>query len=138
MNEKQIDTALHAMGTLLSIGTQVLRYDIVPTKEMERDLRDAMSALWREKSRVGYFEISSVHRDDLEGEGYDVSNVDDGTMEQLASKMGNAYTDNVFWIDLGIIAEGLEIPKKSKKNKKNLFAIKNMSVFPSQDYYNDS
>lgn len=63
---------------------------------------------------MGYFEISSVHRDDLESEGYDVSNVDDGTMEQLASKMGNAYTDSAFWIDLDIIAEGLKIPKKQE------------------------
>jgi hypothetical protein len=36
----------------------------------------------------GYFPITSVHRDDLEGLGYDTSNVDDGTMlVELASKM---------------------------------------------------
>jgi hypothetical protein len=59
------------------------------------------------------FPITSVHRDDLEGLGYDTSNVDDGTMQELASKMADAYLDSVFWIDLPIIADHLEIPKKS-------------------------
>jgi hypothetical protein len=61
----------------------------------------------------GYFPITSLHRDDLEGLGYDTSNVDDGTMQELASKMADAYLDQVFWIDLPIIADELEIPKKS-------------------------
>ena len=60
----------------------------------------------------GYFPITSVHRDDLEGLGYDTSNVDDGTMQELASKMADAYLDQVFWIDLPIIADELELPKK--------------------------
>lgn len=58
------------------------------------------------------FTITSVCRADLEGEGYDTSNIDDATMERLASKMADAYCDNGFWIDLPIIAEHLEIPKK--------------------------
>jgi hypothetical protein len=61
----------------------------------------------------GYFPITSVHRDDLEGLGYDTSNVDDGTMQELTSKMADAYLDSGFWIDLPIIADHLEIPKKS-------------------------
>ena len=60
----------------------------------------------------GYFPITSVHRDDLEGLGYDTSKVDDATMTELADKMADAYLDSAFWIDLPIIAEHLEIPKK--------------------------
>jgi hypothetical protein len=59
----------------------------------------------------GYFQITSVHRDDLEGLGYDSSKVNDATMTELADKMANAYLENAFWIDLPIIADRLEIPK---------------------------
>jgi len=64
------------------------------------------------KPTDGYFPITSVHRDDLKGLGYDTSNVDDGTMQELASKMADAYLNQVFWIDLPIIADELEIPMK--------------------------
>jgi hypothetical protein len=60
----------------------------------------------------GYFPITSVHRDDLEGLGYDTSKVDDGTMQELASKMADAYLDSDFWIDLPIVADHSEIPMK--------------------------
>lgn len=65
------------------------------------------------ESSDGYFPITSVHRNDLEGLGYDVTSVDDGTMRRLADKMANAYLESVFWIDLPIIADYLEIPKKA-------------------------
>lgn len=58
------------------------------------------------------FSITSVSREDLDAAGFDTSNVDDDTMERLADKMGDAYVSNGFWIDLPIIAEYLEIPKK--------------------------
>ncbi len=60
----------------------------------------------------GYFPITGVHRADLEGLGYDISGVDDATMIRLAGKMANAYCESVFWIDLPIIADALEIPKR--------------------------
>lgn len=63
------------------------------------------------------FEITSVSREDLESAGFDTSDVDDSTMERLASKMGDAYVSNGFWIDLPIIAEYLEIPKKENNEK---------------------
>lgn len=58
------------------------------------------------------FPITSVARADLEGEGYDTSAVDDSTMQELAGKMADAYCESVFWTDLGIIADHLEIPKR--------------------------
>lgn len=62
--------------------------------------------------RTGYFKITSVSREDLESIGFATNDVDDSTMERLASKMADAYCDNGFWIDLPIIAESLGIPKK--------------------------
>ena len=61
----------------------------------------------------GYFPITSVHRRDLEGLGYDISTVDDSTTFQLANKMANAYCDSAFWIDLEIIADDLGILTKA-------------------------
>lgn len=59
-----------------------------------------------------FFEISSVSREDLEARGYDISSVSDSQMYNLAKRLGNAYVENEFWIDLEIIADYLEIPKK--------------------------
>ena len=61
-----------------------------------------------------FFNITSVSRVDLEGQGYDISKVTDDTMRELAGKMADAYTESVFWIDLGILADILNIPKKKK------------------------
>jgi len=60
------------------------------------------------------FPIISVCRTDLEDIGFDTKNVDDSTMERLASKMANAYCENGFWIDLDILAEDLGIKKHKK------------------------
>ena len=61
-----------------------------------------------------FFPITTVAREDLEQEGFDASKVDDATMQRLADKMGDAYCDDGFWVDLRILAEYLEIPKKIK------------------------
>ena len=58
-----------------------------------------------------YFNITSVHRDDLEAEGFDASQIDDDTMRKLASKLADAYCEHMFWIDLPIIAKALNIAK---------------------------
>lgn len=61
-----------------------------------------------------YFEVVSVSRADLEMRGFDTSNVTDEQMEILAIKMGSAYLDDGYWVDLEIIANDyLEIPKKT-------------------------
>lgn len=57
-----------------------------------------------------YFEISTLHRDDLESIGYDTSQVDDFKMRELASKLGDDYCDQLFWGSLPIIADILGIP----------------------------
>jgi len=60
----------------------------------------------------GYFQISSLHRDDLESIGYDTSRVDDSDMKTLAAKLGSDYCDQLFWDSLPIIADHLGIPLK--------------------------
>ena len=61
-----------------------------------------------------YFKITSIHRADLDSIGFDISNVDDDTMIELADKMKEAYLEQGFWIDLPILAEQLGIPKLAK------------------------
>ncbi|MDR3265998.1 MAG: hypothetical protein LBT24_00295 [Tannerella sp.] len=77
--------------------------------------------LMRLNGELPYFQITSVHRDDLEFRGFDVSNVTDAQMETIADKMANAYTGNdVFWIDLDIIAaECAGVPWKPEKMRKD-------------------
>lgn len=69
------------------------------------------------------FQIISICREDLDGAGFDVSRVDDATMERIASKMADAYLENGFWIDLPIIAEYCDVPLKKLKKQKSLKKI---------------
>ena len=69
------------------------------------------------KGRLTFFYITSVSRDDLGGVGFDVSNVDDATMETLARKMSDDYCEQLFWTSMEIIAEDYcKIPKKNKQS----------------------
>jgi len=68
----------------------------------------------------GYFEISSLHRDDLEGIGFDTRRTDDSIMRKLASKLGDNYCDLFFWDNLPFLADKLGIPKKRKRSLKNI------------------
>lgn len=56
------------------------------------------------------FPISCLSREDLEEKGFDTSNVDDATMERLASKMGDDYNEQMFWDVLPIHANYMDIP----------------------------
>jgi hypothetical protein len=67
----------------------------------------------------GCFEISGLHRDDLEQIGYDTASVDDSDMKTLASKLGSDYCEQLFWSSLPIIADCLGIPKRKKENTLN-------------------
>jgi hypothetical protein len=74
------------------------------------------SANKSERERKSYkdFPITSVCRADLESAGFYTSNVDDGTMSELASKMADAYCSMGFWEDLESLAEYLGIEKYKK------------------------
>ena len=58
------------------------------------------------------FVISVLSRADLEALGFDVSSVDDDTMQRLADKLGDDYCEQLFWSSLKIVAEYFEVPKK--------------------------
>lgn len=64
-------------------------------------------------SKQEFFPIASVAREDLEGIGFDTGGIGDEDMRDLASKMADAYCEQIFWIDLEIMAtECLKIPRK--------------------------
>jgi len=63
------------------------------------------------ENKIEYFEITSICRNDLEREGFDPANVDDGTMEELAQKMARAYLECCYWSDMKTIADEMEIPR---------------------------
>lgn len=68
--------------------------------------------LTRLTGELPYFPISSVSRDDLESKGFDISNVTDSEMSELADKLGDDYCEQLFWSSMEIIAEDLmEIPR---------------------------
>lgn len=74
-----------------------------PTKE-EQQFKNRLSE--------GYFPITSVHRDDLKGQGFDVEKISDSDMKKLAEKMANDYCEQLFWSSMEIIAEDiLNFPK---------------------------
>lgn len=62
-----------------------------------------------------WFNITSVHRLDLIGLGYDGDAVDDATMEHLARKMSNDYVEQLFYLQVETYAEELGIPKLKRK-----------------------
>jgi len=66
------------------------------------------------KREKEWFQITSVHRDDLIEAGFDGDAVDDTIMERLARKMCDDYVEQLFWIHIEIIAEYLGIPKLKK------------------------
>lgn len=67
--------------------------------------------------REGFFYITSVHRDDLEERGFDVSNVTDKQMRRLANQMSDDYCNQLFHESMEILAEGLGIPRKEKQDE---------------------
>lgn len=64
-----------------------------------------------EVTRTSEFPVSFVMRDDLKEKGFDVSNIDDGTMESIASRMNEYSCNGVgYWDALIEAARYYEIP----------------------------
>jgi hypothetical protein len=70
---------------------------------LKRDLLDAIELLSVDRNK-GYFEISSVHRDDIISENIVSEEVamslSDSEMQDIASCMGDAHTEGTYWSDL--------------------------------------
>lgn len=60
----------------------------------------------------GYFYITSVHRDDLEARGFDVSNVSDAQMSKLAEMLSDDYCEQLFWTSVDSLAEYVGMTKR--------------------------
>lgn len=60
----------------------------------------------------GYFYITSVHRDDLEAQGFDVSNVSDAQMSKLAEMLSDDYCEQLFWTSVDSLAEYVGMTKR--------------------------
>jgi len=90
------------------------------------------------KGELPHFHITSVHKDDLESQGFDVSNVTDEQMETIADKMADAYTGNdTYWIDLRVIAgEYAEIPLKPENWDKNELIEKIQDILDEYGAFN--
>jgi hypothetical protein len=68
------------------------------------------------------FPITSVCRADLQEilSGSAIARLNDGDMQEIARKMANAYCENVFWIDLEIIAEFVLDKQKDQERRKKI------------------
>ena len=90
------------------LGDAEVSIDLVEEIPIERT---GTSPTERPIFRKGSFEITRLSRADLEELGFDISQVDDETMERLARKMDDDYVENHFWLALEILAEMIGIPK---------------------------
>ena len=68
----------------------------------ERDL-----LIYDVKAQLNYFEISSLHKDDIIDvlPEYKKINIDSSDMETIANKLGQDYTEQLFWGSLPIIVK---------------------------------
>lgn len=91
---------------------------------MEQQLLDDLTSYFQKKTELskeerrllnrltnGDFPITSVHREDLAHKGFDIRNISNQDMEELARKMSNDYQDQLFWESMVIIAEELNFPR---------------------------
>ena len=90
-----------------------LKNDLYQYFSSKTNLTEAEQLLLdRLKEELPYFVISRIHRDDLRGHGFDVTNVSDHDMSQLARKMGDDYCNQLFCSSMDIIAEdSVKIPR---------------------------
>jgi predicted RNA-binding Zn-ribbon protein involved in translation (DUF1610 family) len=72
--------------------------------------RSMKAAEYAKQAEAEFFIVSRVSRADVNNQGFDTSEIDNSTMDELARKMGDAHTDNSYWQDLDIIAQQLDIP----------------------------
>lgn len=67
---------------------------------------------WEETAEHYRFPIASVSKEDLEARGYDVANIDNDMMVELAARMEEEYLRELFWFSLESNAKRMGVPKK--------------------------
>lgn len=98
---------------------------------MQTDIKQEMLTYFKDKSdrneqenrfllhlqnEIGFFNITSVSRDDVNELNFDGANMTNAQMNRLADKMGNAYLANGYWDDMRLCLEDMEIPKSYDVN----------------------
>lgn len=76
------------------------------------------------------FVVCVLSRGDLEALGYNKDVLSDSEMKRLASKMGDAYVENGFWIDLKLFLEHYNVPTIDEFNAHSVFEF----MFQDEDY----
>lgn len=103
--------AVHPNFYSVQNGTKLISVADLTETEMAQSIAEKLL------ERDGFFYVTSVHRDDLEERGFDVSNVTDKQMRRLANQMSDDYCNQLFHESMEILAEGLGIPRKEKQNE---------------------
>lgn len=60
------------------------------------------------------FPITTICKEDVETAGFDVSNITEEQLQNIANDMEDMYLRDGFWHDLRTSAEEIGIPKKKK------------------------
>jgi hypothetical protein len=63
------------------------------------------------------FKVAGITRSDLEANGFDVSEVDDETMDRIASFMHDDYLNQLYWSSMDAAAEYLGIRKTNEETE---------------------
>lgn len=96
------------MKNLLKSCLEFLNENDVPNcTELKHQIETKLE-LYRDSEILGY-----VSKEDLESIGFNTDNLVNDDISDIASKMLDAYCDNGYWIDLEIIAENKDIPKRT-------------------------
>ena len=109
-----ITTQLDMDTTKSTRRTMLERYLSNPTDEEWERLKEAVYREAQQHGFYGGFPITSVAREDLETQGFDMSNITDEQMAAIADHMADAYCDGPFWVELEVIAEDMGIPLKEE------------------------
>ena len=87
---------------------EVLVNNNIPMVFTKTQVRDMIKKM---KGELNYYEITTVHKEDIEATGdftkEQIDSLTESDMERIADKLGNAYVDDCFWIDLPIITQNI-------------------------------
>ena len=87
-------------------------YDCMPT-----GFKFEYKSLGETNNDSEFFKVSYIHRDDLKFKGFDVSNVTDEDMRDIATVMNDVYLDGEFWDDLEYAADKIGVPHTEEEDE---------------------
>ena len=63
------------------------------------------------QNEIVFFDLTSIHRDDIRIKGYNADCLTDAEMERISHKLTDCYLDNGFWEDLACTLDYMGVPK---------------------------